>query len=90
MTLINLIMHLTVRLTQFWITSTANTNALQAYHVMTSPTSDATPHQAINLVHIHLFYHVAQEKQAQHGSHVDRGANGGLAGSDVRVLSKSS
>ena len=29
-------------------------------------------------------------KQAQHGSLVDRGANGGLAGSDVRVLSPSS
>ena len=64
-------------------------NALQAYNVMTSPTSDATPHQ-IKLVHIHLYYHVAQAKQAQHASLVDRGANGGLAGSDGRVLSKSS
>ena len=41
-------------------------------------------------MHIHLFYHVAQAKQARHGSLVDRGANCGLAGSDVRVLSKSS
>ena len=65
-------------------------NALQAYNVMTSPTSDVTPQQSINSVHIHLFYHVAQAKQAQHGSLVDRGANGGLAGSDVRVLSRSS
>ena len=65
-------------------------NALQAYNVMTSPTSDVTPHRSINLVHIHLFYHVAQAKQAQHGPLVDRGANGGLAGSDVSVLSKSS
>ena len=65
-------------------------NALQAYNLMTSLTSDATPHQSINSVHIHLFYHVAQAKQAQHGSLVDRGANGGLAGSDVRALSKSS
>ena len=55
-------------------------NALQAYNVMTSPTSDVTLHQSINSVHIHLFYHVAQSKQAQHGSLVDRGANGGLAG----------
>ena len=54
---------------------------------MTSPTSDVTPHQSINLAHIHLFYHVAQAKQAQHGSLVDRGANGGLVGSDARVLS---
>ena len=64
-------------------------NALQAYNVMTSPTSDFSHQRSINLVHIHLFYHVAQAKQAQHGSFVDRGANGGLAGSDVRVLSKS-
>ena len=65
-------------------------NALQAYNVMTSPTSDVTPQRSINSVHIHHFYHIAQVKQAQHGSLVDRGANGGLAGSDVRVLSKSS
>ena len=57
---------------------------------MSSPTSDHTSQQSINLAHIHLFYHVAQAKQAQHGSLVNRGANGGLAGSDVRVLSKSS
>ena len=57
---------------------------------MTSPFSGATPHRSINSAHTHLFYHVAQAKQAQHGSLVDRGANGGLAGSDVRPLSKSS
>ena len=61
-------------------------NALQAYNVMTSPTSDVTPHWSINSVHIHLFYHVAQAKQAQHGSLVDRGANGGLPGSDVQIF----
>ena len=65
-------------------------NALQAYNEMTSPTSDATPQWSINSVHIHLFYDVAQAKQAQHGSLVDWGPNGGLAGSDVRVLSNSS
>ena len=64
-------------------------NALQAYNVMTSPTSNVTSQRSINSVHIHIFYHVAQAKQAQHGSLVDSGANGGLAGSDVRVLSKS-
>ena len=57
---------------------------------MVSPTADDTPQWSINLVHIHLFYHDAQAKQAQHGSLVDRGANGGLAGSDVMILSKSS
>ena len=65
-------------------------NALQAYNVMTSPASDVIPQWSINSVYIHLFYHIAQTKQAHHGSLVDRGANGGLAGSDVRVLSKSS
>ena len=38
----------------------------------------------------HFTYHVAQGPQAKHGSLVDRGANGGLAGSDVRILSRSS
>ena len=38
----------------------------------------------------HFTYHVAQASQAKHGSLVDRGANGGLAGSDVRILSRSS
>ena len=33
----------------------------------------------------HITYHVAQAKQAKHGSLVDRGAKGGLGGSDVRV-----
>ena len=57
---------------------------------MTSLTSDVTPQRSINSADIHLFYHIAQAKQAQHSSLVDRGANGGLAGSDVRVLSTSS
>ena len=34
----------------------------------------------------HITYHVAHANQAMHQSFVDRGANGGLAGSDVRVL----
>ena len=45
------------------------------------------PERSIN----HRFiYHIAQASQAKHGSLVDRGANGGLAGSDVRNLSRSS
>ena len=64
-------------------------HALQAYNIMTSTFSVATPQWCINSVHTHLFYHVAQAKQAQHGSPVDRGANGELAGSDVRILPKS-
>ena len=96
-TLINLMMHLRLRVIQFldYINSQHHqeedmNNAIQAYNAMTSPTSDVTPQRSINSVHIHLFYHIAQAKQPQHGSLVDRGANGGLAGSDVRVLSKSS
>ena len=65
-------------------------HALQAYNVITSPTPDDTPQWSINLIHIHLHYHLAKIKQVQQGSLVDRGANGGLAGSDVRILSKSS
>ena len=40
-------------------------------------------------VHAHITYHVAQASQAKHVSLVDRGANGGLAGSNVRALSTS-
>ena len=65
-------------------------NALQVYNVMASPTPADTPQQSINSVHTHPFYYVAQAKQDQHGSLVDRGANGGLAGSDVRIPSKPS
>ena len=64
-------------------------HALQAYNIMTSPFPDDTPQQSINSVHTHLFSHIAQAKEAQHGSLVHKGANGGLAGSDVRILSKS-
>ena len=39
-------------------------NALQAYNVIASPTPVDTPQQSINSVHTHLFYHVAQAKQA--------------------------
>ena len=41
-----------------------------------------TPERSINH---HFNYHIAQASQAKHGSLVDRGANGGLAGSDVRI-----
>ena len=57
----------------------------QAYQETQSETE--TPNRQMNA---HITYHVAQAKQAKHGSLVDRGANGGLAGSDVKVLSTSS
>ena len=38
----------------------------------------------------HITYHVNQAKETKHGCLVDRGANGGLTGSDVGVQSTSS
>ena len=62
--------------------------AYQAYQVPCCPRdSTMTPERSINH---HFTYHVAQDSQAKHGSLVNRGANGGLAGSDVRILSRSS
>ena len=64
--------------------------ALQAYQAFQIPCpqdSTMTPERSINH---HFTYHVAQASQAKHGSLVDKGANGGLAGSDVRILSRSS
>ena len=61
--------------------------AYQAYQVPCPQDSTMTPERTINP---HFTYHVAKASQAKHGSLVDRGANGGLAGSDVRILSRSS
>ena len=61
--------------------------AYQAYQVPCPQDSTMIPERTINH---HFTYHVAQVSQAKHGSLVDRGANGGLAGSDVRILSRSS
>ena len=55
-------------------------HAYQAYQVPCPQDSTKIPENTINH---HYTYHVA------HGSFVDRGANGGLAGSDVRILSRS-
>ena len=52
----------------------------QTYTESQSPTRQVNPH---------ITYHDAQANQAMHQSFVDRGANGGLAGSDVRVLNTS-
>ena len=61
--------------------------AYQAYQVPCPQDSTMVPERTINH---HFTYHVAQASQAKHGSLIDRGANGGLAGSDVRILSRSS
>ena len=61
--------------------------AYQAYQVPSPQDSSMTLERSINH---HFTYHIAQASQAKHGSLVDREANGGLAGSDVRILSRSS
>ena len=59
--------------------------AYQAYQVPCPQDSTMTPERSINH---HFTYHVSQASQAKHCSLVDRGANGSLAGSDVRILSR--
>ena len=61
--------------------------AYQAYQVPCPQDSTMTSERSFNH---HFTYNIAQASQAKHGSLVDRGANGGLAGSDVRILSRSS
>ena len=61
--------------------------AYQAYQVLCPQDSTMDPERYINH---HFTYHDAQDSQAKHGSLIDRGTNGGLAGSDVRILSRSS
>ena len=61
--------------------------AYQAYQVPCPQDSTMTPERSVNH---HFTYHIAQASQAKHGSLVDRGDNGGVAGSDVRILSRSS
>ena len=51
---------------------------LQTYQAYTDS------HTPSREVKAHITYHVAQGSHAKHGSLVDRGADGGLAGSDVR------
>ena len=61
--------------------------AYQAYQVPCPQDSTMVPERSINH---HFTYHTAQASQAKHGSLVDRRVNGGLGGSDVRILSRSS
>ena len=44
-----------------------------------------SPSYSINQAHI---YHVSKHSSSHYGSLIDRGANGGLAGSDVRILER--
>ena len=60
---------------------------LQTYQAYQESQSESqTPTRQLNT---HITYHVAQATQAKIGSLVDMGANGGLAGSDIPVLSTS-
>ena len=44
-----------------------------------------SPSYSINKTSI---YHVSKHSSSHYGSLIDRGANGGLAGSDVRILER--
>ena len=44
-----------------------------------------SPSYSINKTHI---YHVSKHSSSHYGSLIDRGANGGLAGSNVRILER--
>ena len=43
------------------------------------------PSYSVNKTHI---YHVSKHSSSHYGSLIDRGANGGLAGSDVRIFER--
>ena len=64
--------------------------ALQAYQAYQVPCLQNFTEIPERIINHYYTYHVAQASQAKHDSLVDRGANGGLAGSDVRILSRSS
>ena len=64
--------------------------ALQAYQAYQVPCPQDCTMTSERSINNHFTYHIAQASQAQHGSLVDRGTNGGLAGSDVRIHSRSS
>ncbi|KAL7567222.1 hypothetical protein ACA910_021209 [Epithemia clementina (nom. ined.)] len=68
------------------INDDAINNMMQAYQTRLSrSTKPSRPHEIEMAVH----YHVAHAQASHFGSLVDCGANGGLAGADVRVLSHS-
>ena len=54
--------------------------ALQAYQAYQAPTSQDSASSPERNINHHYTYHIAQASQATHGSLVDKGANGGLAG----------
>ena len=57
-------------------------------HPKTSSSKDIViDHQRYHGVNAHhIVYDIAKHRASCHGSLVDRGANGGLAGSDVQIL----
>ena len=59
---------------------------LQTYQALTSQT---TPSALNRYMITHIIYHVDKALQSKYESLVDRGANVGLEGSNLRILSKS-
>ncbi|KAL7563652.1 hypothetical protein ACA910_013388 [Epithemia clementina (nom. ined.)] len=60
------------------------TNMMQAYQTRLSRSTKPSRPREIKMV---AHYHVAHAQASRFGSLVDRGANGGLAGADVHILS---
>ncbi len=69
--------------------NTQNDHDEQLQSVIQAYKSTSSRQPAKRKINVHMTYHITQAQKAQHGSLVDRGANGGLAGSDVRILTKS-
>ena len=63
---------------------------LQAHQVYQAPTSKDSTLSPERSTNHHYTYYIAQASQATHASLVDRGTNGGLAGSDMRIPSRTS
>ena len=60
--------------------------ALQAYQAKQVPSSQDSTQSPERIINHHYTYHIAQASHATHGSLEDKGANGGLGGSDVMIL----
>ena len=66
-----------------------NHSEYQLYQVLQTYQTSTESQSPTRQVNAHITYHVAQANQAMQQSFDDRRTNGGLAGSDVRVLNTS-
>ena len=75
---------------EFLVDNSQNHSDDQLHQVLQTYQTYTESQSPTRQVNAHITYHVAQANHAMHKSFVDGGANGGLAGSDVTVLSTSS